>query len=152
MRILFLVLFIIPLIELYLLIQVGGVIGALPTILLTIATGVVGVVLMRSQGLATMQRAQQEMASGHSPEISMFEGVFIFVGGVFFFFPGLISDFIGLLFLVPFVRQFLIKQSVKGMEVKGHYRYQHDNQVFEGEWEEKAAEKPKAIDSDNTRL
>lgn len=140
MRIFFLVLFVIPLIELYFLIQLGDVIGALPTVLLTVLTAVVGVALMRSQGLATMQNAQVEMASGHSLQASMFEGVFIFLGGVFLFFPGLITDFIGLLFLVPFVRRFLITQSVKGMSAKGHYRYQRDNQVFEGEWEEKSSD------------
>lgn len=150
MRILFLILFVVPLIELYFLIQVGNVIGALPTVLLTIVTAVVGVMLMRSQGLATMQNAQQEMATGNSPQGSMMEGVFIFLGGVFLFFPGLISDSIGLLFLVPFIRRFLIKQSTKGMKSKGHYRYQHDQNTYEGEWQEKDSYKPKELNKDNS--
>ncbi len=148
MRILFLLLLIIPLIELYFLIQVGSVIGALPTVLLTITTAVVGIALMRSQGLATVQNAQHEMAAGHSPEASMFEGVFIFLGGVLLFFPGLISDAIGLLFLVPFIRRFLIKQSMKGMQTRTYYRYQQDEQVFEGEWEEKEPKKPEQVTYD----
>lgn len=150
MRILFLILFVVPLIELYFLIQVGSVIGALPTVLLTIFTAVVGVMLMRSQGLATMQNAQQEMAAGNSPQGSMMEGVFIFLGGVFLFFPGLISDSIGLLFLVPFIRRFLINQSIKGMKSKGHYRYQHHQNTYEGEWQEKDSYKPKELNKDNS--
>lgn len=137
MRILFLLLFIVPLIELYFLIQLGNVIGALPTILLTVFTAVLGVFLMRSQGLATMQNAQIEMAAGKSPQSSMLEGVFIFIGGVFLFFPGLVSDAIGLLFLVPFIRRFLIKQSIKGMQTNARSRYQQQESVYEGEWSEK---------------
>ncbi len=144
MKILILLL-IIPLIELYFLIQVGGMIGALPTVLLTIFTAVAGLFLMRSQGLATLQHAQQQMASGESPEASMFEGVFIFLGGLMLFFPGLISDTIGLLLLIPPVRHFLVKQSSKGMKARSYYRYQRGEQVFEGEWEEKQPKSPEII-------
>lgn len=145
MRILFLLLFVVPLIELYFLIQLGNVIGALPTILLTVFTAVLGVFLMRSQGLATMQNAQIEMAAGKSPQSSMLEGVFIFIGGVFLFFPGLVSDAIGLLFLVPFIRRFLIKQSIKGMQTSGRNRYQHQESVYEGEWAEKEPKPNKVL-------
>ncbi|GAB6070887.1 FxsA family protein [Thiomicrorhabdus hydrogeniphila] len=148
MRILFLFIFIAPLIELYFLIQLGDVIGALPTVLLTIFTAILGVALMRSQGLAVMQNAQLELSQGHSPQESMLEGVFIFVGGVFLFFPGLITDFIGLLFLVPFIRKFLIRQSTKGMQARGSFRYQQDDSVYEGEWSEKADQPHKQIENE----
>ena len=150
MKIFLLLLLIVPLVELYFLIQVGEVIGALPTVLLTVFTAVVGVALMRQQGLATVQTAQIQMASGESPQQTMMEGVFIFIGGVFLFFPGLISDAIGFLFLIPFVRRFLIGQSLKGFATKGHYRTQTDDQVFEGEWEEKPPQKPNQIENDKT--
>ena len=65
------------------------------------------------------------------------EGVFIFLGGIFLFFPGLISDGIGFLFLIPFVRRFLIGQSIKGMVSKGRFRYQKQKgEYYEGEWSE----------------
>ncbi|WP_040727862.1 FxsA family protein [Thiomicrorhabdus sp. Kp2] len=148
MRILFLLLFVVPLIELYFLIQLGNVIGALPTVLLTIFTAILGIALMRSQGLATLQNAQIEMATGKSPQSSMLEGVFIFLGGVFLFFPGLISDSIGLLFLVPFVRRFLINQSMRGMQTQGRFRYQKGDSVYEGEWAEKQQQPPKSLEHD----
>ncbi|HHS99443.1 MAG TPA: FxsA family protein, partial [Thiomicrospira sp.] len=122
--------------------------GALPTVLLTIFTAILGVILMRSQGLATLQNAQIEMAAGKSPQTSMLEGVFIFLGGMFLFFPGLISDTIGFLFLIPFVRRFLIKHSLKGFQSQGHYRYQRDDSVYEGEWSEKTPQPHKRIETD----
>lgn len=137
LKVFFLLFLLIPLIELYVLIQVGSVIGALPTILLTITTAIVGVALMRSQGVATMQNAQASMAVGEVPQLALMEGVFIFLGGVLLFIPGLISDAIGLLFLIPFVRRGLIRQSLKGYQAKGHFRYQNSQgDYFEGEWSE----------------
>jgi UPF0716 protein FxsA len=137
MRLLFLLLFIIPLIELYFLIQVGEEIGALPTILLTIFTAMAGIALMRMQGLAIMQKAQISMASGQPPQMEVMEGVFIFLGGIFLFLPGLITDGIGFLFLMPFVRHFLIKLSVNGMQSRGRFRQDtQQNEYYEGEWSE----------------
>ncbi len=146
MRILFLFLLLAPLIELYFLIQLGDVIGALPTVLLTVFTAVVGVALMRAQGLAIMQKAQLAMAEGRLPQTEVMEGVFIFLGGVFLFFPGLISDSIGFLFLIPFVRQFLIAQSLKGMASKAQYRARGD--YYDGEWSEGVEPERKKLPSD----
>ncbi len=149
MRILFLLLFIIPLIELYFLIQVGEEIGALPTILLTIFTAVAGIALMRMQGLAIMQKAQLSMASGQPPQMEVMEGVFIFLGGIFLFFPGLITDGIGFLFLMPFIRHFLIKQSVNGMQSRGRFRQKtQQNEYYEGEWSETTPRTSQRIETD----
>ncbi|MBD3777061.1 MAG: FxsA family protein, partial [Thiotrichales bacterium] len=71
----FLILFVlIPLAELYVLIQVGGVIGALPTVLLTVFTAIAGFLLMRTQGMSTLQQAQVAMAQGEAPQMAMMEG------------------------------------------------------------------------------
>ncbi len=149
MRILFLLLFIAPLIELYFLIQLGDVIGALPTVLLTILTAVVGIALMRAQGVAMMKKAQQSMAEGRPPQTEVMEGVFIFLGGVFLFFPGLISDSIGFLFLIPFVRHFLMTQSMKGMASNMQYRYRSQKgEYYEGEWHETKPPTPKQLTPD----
>ena len=149
MRILFLLLFVIPLVELYFLIQVGENIGALPTVLLTIFTAVAGITLMRMQGLAIMQKAQLSMASGQPPQIEVMEGVFIFLGGIFLFFPGLITDGIGFLFLMPFVRRFLIKQSLNGMQSRGSFRQKSEQDgVYEGEWSESNTRTRQRIESE----
>ncbi|MEZ5450701.1 MAG: FxsA family protein [Thiolinea sp.] len=66
--------FVIPLIEIYLLIQVGQVIGALPTMLLVVLTAVLGAFLLRQQGLSTLARFQQSMAQGEMPATALLEG------------------------------------------------------------------------------
>ncbi len=104
----FLFLLIAPLVELYLLIQVGSVIGALPTILLSIFTAVLGAGLVRMEGLSVLFRVQQTLARREVPALEMMEGAVLLVAGVLLFFPGFITDTVGFLLLVPQVRRWLI--------------------------------------------
>jgi UPF0716 protein FxsA len=94
----------VPVLELVLLIRIGNWIGVLPTILLVIATGVVGASLARSQGLAAFARMQQELAQGRPPVASMIDGFLIFAAGVLLLVPGIITDVFGVAFLLPPVR------------------------------------------------
>lgn len=127
----------VPAIELYVLIEVGGIIGAVPTILLTIATAVIGANLMRSQGLATMQSAQVNMAAGQVPANEMMEGVFIFMGGLLLLIPGFVTDFIGLLFLIPPIRHALARKVIS--QRRAQYARYHGN-VYEADWSENAGD------------
>jgi UPF0716 protein FxsA len=102
-----------PLVELYLLIQVGSVIGAVPTIALSVFTAVLGGLLMRQQGLATALRVQASLARGESPAIEMLEGVVIFLAGAVLMFPGFLSDVLGLLLLFPPLRRVLLHYGLR---------------------------------------
>ncbi|WP_127471157.1 FxsA family protein [Thiomicrorhabdus aquaedulcis] len=124
----------IPLLELYVLIQVGGAIGALTTVLWVVASAFIGLALMRSQGLATMQKAQIAMAQGQAPQDALLEGVFIFIGGLLLFVPGLITDAVGVLFLITPVRQYFIKKSMQGQAYRFKSRTQ--GQYYDGQWSE----------------
>ncbi|MBO1923812.1 FxsA family protein [Thiomicrorhabdus sp. 6S3-12] len=148
MKILLLLFILVPLTELYILIQVGSEIGALPTVLLTIATAIAGVFLMRQQGMATMLEAQSEMASGKPPQEAVIGGVLIFIGGILLFIPGLVTDFLGFVLLIPPVRSYLVRQSMKGMTIRshGHFRYQKDDSIIEGEWTEKEKRRPESLE------
>jgi len=106
-RTLFLLFLTIPLIEIYLLIQVGEVIGALPTIFMVVFTAVLGVALLRWQGLVTLTRMQASMARGELPAIAMIEGVFLLVAGALLLTPGFFTDGIGFALLIPPIRRFL---------------------------------------------
>ncbi|MDH4557175.1 membrane protein FxsA [Pseudomonas sp. BN417] len=99
-----------PLIELAVLIQVGSVIGVLPTLLLVIGTAVLGSVLLRVAGVATAWRARERLARGEVPEQEMLEGLLIAVGGGLLLLPGFISDVFGLLCLIPFTRRLFIRK------------------------------------------
>ena len=97
-----------PLIELAVLIQVGSAIGVLPTLLLVIATAILGSVLLRVAGIATAWRAREKLARGELPEQEVLEGLLIAVGGGLLLLPGFISDVFGVLCLIPFTRRLLV--------------------------------------------
>jgi UPF0716 protein FxsA len=92
---------VVPLIELALLIQLGRVVGLAATIAIVLLTGIIGATLARWQGLATLRRVQTEMAEGRVPTDALVDGLLILVAGAVLFTPGLITDTIGFLLLIP---------------------------------------------------
>ena len=108
MPILILALFIgIPLIEIYLFIQVGGAIGVWSTIGLVILTAFIGTALLRQQGLATLARAQSELDRQQLPVRELFDGVCLLVGGLLLLTPGFLTDALGFALLIPPLRAVL---------------------------------------------
>ncbi|MEW5784575.1 MAG: FxsA family protein [Bacillota bacterium] len=97
----------VPLAELWILIELGGLIGTWPTILLVASTGFVGVLLAKSQGLAVLYRMQQDMERGILPGDKLVDGACILVGGAFLLTPGLLTDIFGFTLLVPLTRGWL---------------------------------------------
>ncbi|MEZ5536904.1 MAG: FxsA family protein [Thiolinea sp.] len=110
--------FVIPLIEIYLLIKVGGVIGVLPTILLVVLTAVIGAFLLRQQGLATLSRFQNSMARGEMPATALLEGVMLLIGGALLMTPGFFTDAIGFACLLPFSRKWLANAMLSKVKVQ----------------------------------
>jgi UPF0716 protein FxsA len=105
-----LILFIgIPLVEIYLLIKVGGIIGALPTVFMVVFTAVLGAWLLRIQGFATLNRVRQTVAQGGLPAMEMLEGAVLLVSGVLLLTPGFFTDTIGFLCLIPSFRRAMIR-------------------------------------------
>lgn len=94
----------VPLLELFLLIEVGRIIGTWPTIFLVAATGFFGVLLTRSQGLQVLHRMRREMMAGLLPGEEILDGVCILVGGAMLLTPGLITDILGGSLLFPLTR------------------------------------------------
>ena len=106
-QILFIALITVPILEIYLLFQVGGIIGAGWTVLIVIGTAILGASLLRQQGLATWTRLNQSMAQGQLPPTILVEGILLLLSGAFLLTPGFFTDAIGFLFLMPFVRKLL---------------------------------------------
>jgi UPF0716 protein FxsA len=114
----FLLLFVgLPLIELYLLIQVGSVIGALPTIALSILTALIGGTLVRIQGFSVLMRVRDAMARNEVPALELLDGTLLLVAGLLLLLPGLITDVVGFLLLVPVLRRLLIARYVRILPV-----------------------------------
>lgn len=94
-------LIVMPLVELWLLLRVGGRIGAGNTFLLVIVTGIVGASLARQQGLRAWRDAQKQSAEGKLPGAALADGVMILIAGVLLMTPGIITDGFGFLLLLP---------------------------------------------------
>ncbi len=94
----------VPLIEIWILIELGGIIGSWPTILLIASTGFVGVFLARSQGFAVLYKMQRDLGEGIVPADRFFDGACILVGGALLLTPGLLTDIFGFSLLLPFTR------------------------------------------------
>lgn len=97
-----------PLLELYVLIEVGSEIGALPTILLSIFTALLGAALVRYQGVGVLFRVHESLDRGEAPAIEMMEGAILMLTGVLLLLPGFITDFFGFLALIPPLRRAFI--------------------------------------------
>ncbi|MGH2919471.1 MAG: FxsA family protein [Solirubrobacteraceae bacterium] len=98
---LFLIFIVVPIAELYVLIQVGQAIGALPTIGLLIADSILGAALMRSQGRAAWRRFNVALAEGRVPHREVLDGVLVIFGGALLLTPGFLTDILGLFLLLP---------------------------------------------------
>lgn len=96
-----------PVIEITVLLLSGHLIGVWFTLVLVVIAGAVGVWLAKRQGLDIWRKAQEQMSYGSVPGNEIIDGMCILIGGVFLVIPGLISDFIAMIFLLPFTRKWL---------------------------------------------
>ena len=120
-----LIFMLIPIVEMWILIEVGGWIGALPTIALVVLTATIGLSLLKQQGLSTVMRARRNMDEGAIPASELVSGVMIAVGGALLLTPGFVTDALGLALLIPQTRQWLLFKLID--------RYR-DKIVIEGEF------------------
>lgn len=105
--ILFVIFVIIPLIEITLFVQIGGIIGLVPTLSLCVVTAVAGAVLIRMQGLATLAAAMDSLNRGALPVEALFDGICIAAAGAMLLTPGFFTDAVGFCLLVPRCRTWL---------------------------------------------
>lgn len=95
------------LLELTVMIKVGSVIGALPTVGLLVLTAVLGSSLVRSEGIKTLLTAQQKMQLGEMPGREVMGGMMLALAGLLLIIPGFVSDIVGILLLQPWLRNML---------------------------------------------
>ena len=124
---LFAIFAVMTLLEIYVLMTVGDVIGNWQTVLLVIMTALIGSTLLRQQGWSTMAKAQQSIAEGKTPAFEMLEGVVILVSGVLLITPGFITDSLGLLGLMPWSRRYFINHI---LEKNAERVFSQKNSVF----------------------
>lgn len=99
--------------------QVGSLLGALPTLAVIAVTAIVGAALAKSQGTAVLRQLQDSMAAGEGTGTAIVEGVLILVAGVTLLAPGFITDAMGLLLLLPPVRRAIARRFAGKIQLAG---------------------------------
>jgi len=114
----FLIFFLTPILEMYLLIEVAGYIQTWPTIGLVMLTAVIGVALLKRQGVATLTRGMSRMNAGEVPAREMAEGILLAVAGALLVTPGFVTDTAGFILLFPPTRMRIAQQMLKRVQVQ----------------------------------
>jgi UPF0716 protein FxsA len=128
---------IVPVVEIYLLIEIGSRIGAPSTIILIVLTAVLGAFLLRIQGIATLARVHQSLEQGKLPATELLEGLMLLLAGALLLTPGFFTDSVGFICLIPDIRT-RIAQSLLQSFFQAHVQKHKSSSVtLEGEfWEE----------------
>jgi UPF0716 protein FxsA len=113
---------IIPILEIALLIRVGGWIGVWETVGLVVLTAIVGTALLRAQGFQILARAEATMARGGFPARELFDGICVLIAGVLLLTPGFVTDAVGLALLVPGLRAVVGRGIWRAMSRSGTVR------------------------------
>mgnify|MGYP000353293639 FL=1 len=98
-----------PVLEIWILIQLGNIFGFWGTLLLVIGTAILGIFHLRMQGFELVFNLQKKLLSGQRAVPELVEGIGLLVSGFFFIIPGAITDIIGLVFLIPLTRRFFLR-------------------------------------------
>ncbi|NOX96558.1 MAG: membrane protein FxsA [Nitrospirae bacterium] len=125
---LFLLFTLVPVLELYILVKLGTIFGVGLTLLVVIGTGILGATLSKREGLKVWFRIQEEMQNGRFPGNELLDGFLIFIAGVLLLTPGLLTDILGFLTLIPWTRAIFkkwIKEKVRKMMDSGHTEFIH---------------------------
>jgi UPF0716 protein FxsA len=123
-----------PLIEIALFILIGQAIGLLPTLFGIVLTGVIGVLVLRWQGVAVLREMQFRLQRGEMPARQMGDAMLIGFAGLLLLLPGYFTDLIGLVLLVPWTRELiyrLLARNLKVVEVSTSYRRADDPELID---------------------
>lgn len=108
---------VIPATEIYVILKVGGLLGAGPTLAVIAVTAVVGAALAKSQGVAVLKQLQTSISEGQGTAVAVVEGVLVLVAGVTLLAPGFLTDATGLALLLPPVRSALARHFASKIQV-----------------------------------
>ena len=158
---LFILFVVVPAFELYLLIQIGQAIGALETFGIILGTGLIGSWMAKTQGLSVWKNLNQRLAAGQIPGKELLDGVIILLSGAFLLTPGVLTDIVGLLGLLPVTRAIVRKSLLSYLSdhtsfkmsdtIRGSQSVQPDNHHEpEPEWSGTASQSPGYMDSQGT--
>ena len=120
----------IPLIEIYLMIKVGGVIGAFNTIFLIFFTAAAGIFFARLEGFRALRSGFQQLVKNEVPIYEIISGAVLAFAALLLIIPGFLTDLVGFLLIIPFTRKMLIKN------ISSKYKNKVDENIVVGDYEE----------------
>lgn len=126
-----------PLVELWFIIRVGSSIGAISTIFLLVAAGVIGMSLLRQQSLATLLRVDQRLQMGELPAAEILEGFLLTLTAILLIIPGFITDILAIPLLLPPLRRRMAARMIRSSYYHQHYpgpERSASPDIIEGEW------------------
>lgn len=133
----FLIFLLVPLIEIYFLIEIGSILGAGFTISMVVLTAIIGATLVRYQGFATLARAQGEMLKNRMPAMEVIEGALLLLAGAMLLIPGFFSDALGFFLLISPLRQWMVRRFLKkrvvnvGGSMPSQHRQNDDRRIID---------------------
>ena len=119
-----------PILEIYLLIEIGGLIGAFNTILLIIITAVTGIYYVKREGINTLRSGISQLTQNELPFYEIFSGAVLAFAALLLIIPGFISDVIGFILIIPFTRKIILKFILPNITKKNNQK------PIEGEYED----------------
>ena len=132
MNTLLLIILFIPLLEIYLFIEIGGQIGAFNTILIILTTAIVGIYFVRLQGLSTLKSGVTQIYKNQIPVYEMMSGAALAVAALLLIIPGFATDVVGFLLIIPLTRNLIFK-----FIGKKYTKNKIKDDLIEGEYEDK---------------
>ena len=126
----FLIFIVLPALEIFLFIQIGGEIGALNTIALVFLTAIVGIYYARLQGIQTLKSGITNLYQNKAPIYEIMSGASIAIAALLLIIPGFFTDLIGFLLLIPFTRRIIFSLVFKN---KSQTKVNHQDETIDGE-------------------
>ena len=118
----------VPIIEIYLFIEIGSKIGAVLTILLILSTAFIGIIYVRYEGFNTLRSAMGQLIKNEIPLFEIVSGAALVIGAFLLLLPGFLTDAIGLLLIFPITRKMIFK--------KISSKYKEKNKFIDGEYKD----------------
>ena len=139
--VIFLLFLLVPLIEIGVFIEVGGLIGLLPTLGLILLTAALGTWQLRAQGLSTLARARQQMEQGQLPAQELYDGFCLIIAGALLLTPGFVTDAVGFALFVPAFRRLLRQVVAQRIRMRAEVRMRQQRgrgstTIIDGEFRE----------------
>ena len=119
-----------PALEIFLMIKIGGKVGALNTVALIFLTAIIGVYFARIQGIQALKSGMVNLYKNRLPVNELLSGASIALAALLLIIPGFFTDFVGFLFLVPFTRKFIFKTALRN---KKEFNIKNKDNTIDGE-------------------